>query len=99
MSSDFWLPWASVPQDGVEDREQLSTGGNDRHELGFPGGDEPVAELPEFGVEACGDQGSHEQDATHARSAATDEAFATPFSGLSGPWRKASQRGDLTTVQ
>src|SRR5215470_19798625 len=85
MSSGFWLPWASVSQDCVEDCEQLSGGSNDRHQLGFAGGNEAVTELADLRIEPAGHQSAHKQDAPHARSAAADEAFAAPFSGLPGP--------------
>src|SRR3712207_9395650 len=53
-SSGLRAPWRSVPEDGVEDGEQLARGGDERDELRLAVGDEAVAEGLEVGVVAGG---------------------------------------------
>jgi hypothetical protein len=51
----YWLPWAFISQDCVEDRDQLSSDGDEGDELWFSGSDELVAEAFEHRIEARGD--------------------------------------------
>lgn len=94
-----WCPWFLVSEDGVQDDEELSCGGDDGDELGFAGGHEAVAEGLEDGVVAGGDQGAHEQGSADDGSAAADEAPAAPFAGLAGVGRQSGQGRDLLGVE
>src|SRR5580658_33087 len=98
-SSDFWLPWTLISQDGVEDGEELSGYGNQCDELGLAGCNELVAEWLEDWIVMAGDHRGHEQDVADAFAAAADEALASPLTGLAGPGRKANQSGDLAAIE
>ena len=88
-----------VPDDCVEDDEQLARRGDDRDELWLSGGDEFVAKRLEGWIVSRGDHGSHEKRGAHAGSAAADEAFAAPLTGLSRPGREADEGGDLAPIE
>src|SRR5512134_1077146 len=92
------LPRAAIADDGVEDGEQLAGGRDKRNELGLAGLDEPVAEGPELGVVAGGDQGADEKSGTHRGAATANEALAFPLARLPGPRRQPDQGGGLTAV-
>jgi hypothetical protein len=70
------LPWPIVPEDGVEDGEQLSSDGDEGDHFGFAGCDQAVEEGFQDGIVLFADQGAHEQDRANVRSSAPDEAFA-----------------------
>src|SRR5690606_16337882 len=90
-----WCPWFAVPDDGVEDSEELAGGGDDGDELWLAIGDEPVAEGLEGGVVTGGDEGAHEEGGADGCPAAADEALAAPLAGLAGVGSEAGESGDL----
>ena len=67
--------------------------------FGLPCATSLFSEFPEHGIVACGDEGSHEQGASHVRAPASDEALAAPASGLPGPWGEADQGSDGAAVE
>lgn len=87
------------PADGVEDGEEFAGGSDDGEEFGFAGGDEPVAERFEGGVEPGGDHGAHEQGGAYSGAAAADEAAPAPLARLAGVGCQANQRGDLAAIE
>src|SRR6478609_11137109 len=89
------LPWFVVPDDGVENGEQLAHGGNYGRLLGLAGFDQSVSEGLQRRIVTAGHQSSHEQRRAHHRPTAADEASAAPLARLARPWRKAGKRGDL----
>src|SRR5208283_3466856 len=94
-SSDLFAPWHFLPQDGVEDCEQLSGDGDERNELGFACGDEPVSERLEERVVTGRDHCAEKKGAAHALAPAADEALAAPLARLPRPGSKPGQGGDL----
>ena len=54
------LPWLSVPEDGVEDRQQLPGDRDQGDELRLARIEQAVTELPESRVVARGDHGAEE---------------------------------------
>ena len=93
------MPWRSVSQDGVENSDQLPSGGNQGDELGLTACDEPVTEGFQRGVVTAGHHGSHEQRRANRCAAACDEAPPSPLTGLSRPRGQADQCGDLLSVE
>jgi len=89
----------SSPQDGVEDGDQLPSGGNQSSELGLASRDEPVTEGFQRGVVTARHQGTHEQRRADRRATALDEAPAAPLAGLPRPRGQADQRGDSLSVK
>ncbi len=92
------MPWRSVSQDGVEDGDQLPSGGNQGDELGLTGCDEPVTEGFQRGVVTAGHHGPM-NSAVRTGAAACDEAPPSPLTGLPRPRGQADQRGDLLSVE
>ena len=98
-SSILRLPWALIPQDGVEDGEELSRYGDEGDELRLARGDELVPEWLEDWIVMSGDHCSQEQDVADAFATAADEALAPPLAGLAGPGSKADEGSDLTAIE
>src|SRR5947209_19176161 len=98
-SSVLWLPWAFVPDDCVEDGEELSGDCDERDLLWLAACDEPVAACFQRWIEARRDHGADEENGSHAAAAAADEASAFPLTGLARPWRKAGERGDGAAIE
>src|SRR5262245_40661753 len=73
------LPWFVVPDNGVEDCEQLSCGSDESDAPGFAGGQEALVEGLERGVVARCNHGADEQGRTGCGAAAADDALAAPL--------------------
>ena len=73
------LPWFIIPDDGVEDGQQLAHGGNDGNDLGLAGSHETISEGFEEWVVTRRDQCCHVQPGPHFRASTTYETLAFPF--------------------
>ena len=93
------LPWSIVPDDGVEDGEELSCDGDEGDHFRFAGSDEASVEGLELRITPGGGHGSHEESCPHGAAAATDEALAAPLARLPGPGSETTQGGDLTAIE
>ena len=92
-------PWLILPQDGVEDREQLSGDGDERNELGYACGDEPVSERLEERVVTGRDHCAEKEGAAHALATAVDESSCRATGPTASSKRnKPGQGGDLHAV-
>ena len=94
----FEGPSLCVPDNGVEDDEELSCCRNDGEQLWLSGGGQLFAEGLEDRIVSRGDRGAHKKHGAHACPAA-DEAFTGPLAGLPRPRRQADERGDLAPVK
>ena len=98
-SSVLLCPWFVIPDDCVEDSEEFSGDGNGDRHLWFASIEEALTKDFEIGIVFCGNEGSDEENGPTDGPSATDEAFATPFAGLAGPWCKACKGGNLAAVE
>ncbi len=98
-SSGLLAPRLLIPEDGVEDGEELAGCGDKGDELGFSGGEELVAKGFELGVVLGRDHGADEERGADLGSSTADEALALPLAGLPGPRSKPDQGGDLAAVE
>src|SRR5216684_8781828 len=89
------LPWPIVPDDSVEDDEQLSGDGDERHQFGLAGCDQAVEEGFQDRVVLFRHHRAHEDGSAHGCASAADEAFAPPFAGLAGERRITNKGGNL----
>src|SRR6202050_848040 len=83
-SSVFWAPWLFVPQDGVEDGEEFTGGGDGDEHFGLAGVDEALAKGLEGGIVTAGDEACEKEGGAHGLAAAGDPGFAFPLAGLAG---------------
>src|SRR6202142_2539321 len=83
-SSVFWAPWLFVPQDGVEDGEEFTGGGDGDEHFGLAGVDEALAKGLEDGIVTAGDEACEKEGGAHGLAAAGDPGFAFPLAGLGG---------------
>ena len=92
-------PWLAVPEDGVEDDQELAHGGGERELLGFAGGDQALVEGPEPGIVADRDQGCHVEHGAHRRPATPDRAPALHPAAVAGERRDPDERRDRSAVE
>src|SRR3954468_11992801 len=81
-------PWGGVPNDGIEDREELSHDGDKGNLLRPSARGEPIVEGPEGGAAADGGQRRHVQHVAHRGSASGNGPPAPHQAGV------AVDRGD-----
>src|ERR1700733_8435140 len=93
------LPWAIVPQDGVESSEELSGDGDQSHHFWLSGGSEALIEGLKRRVMPAGDKGSHEAGRPHSATSAADHTLAAPTSRLARVGCKSCQAGDLAPAE
>src|SRR6516165_7312829 len=98
-SGSSGFPRFLVPDDGIEDGEELSGDGDGGDDFGFSGVDELLVEGPQGRVEAGGGHGPGKEDGAHGAAPAANEAFALPFAGLAGPGGEAGKSGDFAPVE
>src|SRR6267143_1285481 len=89
------LPWPIVPDDSVEDDEQLSGDSDERHQFGFAGCDQAVEEGFQDWVVLFRHHRAHEDGSTNGCASAADAAFAPPFAGLARERRITNKGGNL----
>src|SRR5262250_409081 len=89
------LPWPIVPDDCVEDGQQLSSDSDECNHFGFAGCDQAVEEGFQDWVVFFGYHCAHEQGGANGRPSAADEAFAPPFAGLARERSKPYKGGNL----
>ena len=88
-----------VPDEGVEDGDEFSGDGDDCDELGFAVIDEAVAESLKAGIVASCDESPHVESRADGGTSSTDEAFASPLSGLARPRCQTDESCDLVSVE
>src|SRR5581483_6920755 len=93
------LPWPVVPDDGVENDQQLSSDGDQGDHLRLAGGHQSLEERPQDGVVTPSDHGAHEQRGAYGRASTADEALAAPLAGLASKGSQSGQRCDLLAVE
>ena len=84
---------------GVEDREELAHGRDERDLLGFPRRHEALIEGANHGVSSGSDEGAHGERRAHGGAAAPDEPCAAARAAVAGERRHAGERGDAFPVQ
>src|SRR6267143_3349573 len=93
------LPWPIVPDDSVEDDEQLSGDSDERHQFGFAGCDQAVEEGFQDWVVLFRHHRAHEDGSTNGCASAADAAFAPPFAGLARERSKPDEGGNLLVAE
>src|ERR1700678_3200106 len=83
-SSVFWAPWLFVPQDGVEDGEEFTGGGDGDEHFGLAGVDEALAKGLEGGIVTAGDEACEKEGGAHGLAGGGDPGFAFTLAGLAG---------------
>src|SRR5258705_4772973 len=93
------LPWAIIPEDGVEDGEEFSGDGDESDHFGLSGRDETLMEGSEKGVATTCHHGANEESRSDRSTTAGDHALAAPLTGLTGVGRKPGQACDAPPVK
>src|SRR3954465_4172368 len=89
------LPFSVVPEDSIEDGEELSGDCDESDHFGLSGRPQAMVEGPQGRIAAHRGHCRHEQRGPHAASSTADEALAAPLAGLTGKRCKPCQRRDL----
>src|SRR6202522_2592292 len=98
-SSVFWAPWLFVPQDGVEDGEEFTGGGDGDEHFGLAGVDEALAKGLEGGIVTAGDEACEKEGGAHGLAAAGDPGFAFPLAGLAGERGEPGEACDPLAIE
>src|SRR6187551_1965227 len=93
------LPRFVVPENGVQDCEQLSSNCDEGDDLWLSVCDQAITEGFEDRIVAACDHCGDEEGGADVFSAAADHAFALPTSGLPRVRRQAGQAGDGLAVE
>src|SRR3954470_9532659 len=93
------LPFSVVPEDSIEDGEELSGDCDESALFGLSGRPQAMGEGRQGRIAAHRSHCRHEQRGPHAASSTADEALAAPLAGLTGKRCKPCQRRDLTAIE
>ena len=88
-----------VPDDGVEDCQELPDAGDDGDFLGLSSLDEPGVMALSSWVASGGDKCGHVHRVADVGSSAADHAVAAPCPGIAIERRDADERGELAAVE
>src|SRR3954454_13207493 len=78
------LPFSVVPEDSIEDGEELSGGCDESDHFGLSGRPQAMVESPKGRIAAHSGHRRHDQLGPPAASSTADEALAAPLAGLTG---------------
>ena len=84
---------------GVEYDGQFAHTSDEGHLLRLTGGQQPLVEVPDDGIEATGCQRPHVQDGSDPGAPTPDMPFAPHGAAIAVEGSHAHQRGDLPTVK
>src|SRR5262245_53350273 len=98
-SGGSWPPGLAIADDGVEDGQQLPHAGYESELAGLAGGEEPLVEGTQHGIEAAGCQGSHIEHLAHGGAATPNDPLSAKRAAVAGMRRDADQRGNLFSIQ